>query len=116
MLRASDKIKSPAEHLKSLLKLFSMFKIRIWYDERIGNEDVPEAVGIMRINCGKIIVFSLDNQIIEHFMNTFVTNIVFQHVGLSWIIKSNQKLNFYFQLHSISWLINGSWYNTMCVI
>ena len=113
MLHASDKIRSPAEHLKSLLKLFPMFKTRIWYDESIGNEDIPEAVGIMRINCGKSIGCSLDNQIIEHFMTPFVTNTVFQHVGLSWIIKSNQKLKFYLQLHSIYWEIYGQLYITM---
>ena len=30
-----------------------MFKIKIIYDETIDNEDVPEDVGIMYINCGK---------------------------------------------------------------
>ena len=109
MLHKADQIEHPEEHFQSLLKKFSTFKISIFYDYTIGLEYFPEYFGIMRINCGKIIVFSLDNQIIEHFMNTFVTNIVFQHVVLSWIIKSNQKLIFCFQLHSISWLINGSW-------
>ena len=45
-----------------------MFKIRIIYDETIDNEDVPEAVGIMCFNDGKIIVFLLDNQNIENFI------------------------------------------------
>ena len=33
-----------------------MFKIIIIYDDTIDYEDVPEAVGIMCINCGKILV------------------------------------------------------------
>ena len=52
ILHAADNIERPSEHLKLLLKLFAMFKIRIIYDNTIGNEDVPEAVGIMCINCG----------------------------------------------------------------
>ena len=31
MLHTDNYIKSPSEHLQSLLKLFQMFKIRIWY-------------------------------------------------------------------------------------
>ena len=61
----------------------------------------------------KSIVCQLKNQTIEKFNTTFVTNMVFQHVGLSWIIKSNQKLNFYFQMNCPIWVINSSWYNTI---
>ena len=42
-----------------------MFKINIIYDDTIDRKDVPEAVGIMCINCGKNIGCSLDNQKIE---------------------------------------------------
>ena len=74
-----------------------MFKIIILYDDIIGLEDVPEDVGIMCINCVESIDFLLDNQTIEKSITPFVTNMVFQNVGLSWFTKSNQKLNFYFQ-------------------
>ena len=46
-----NNIKSPADNLQSLLKVFSMFKI--WYDESIVHEYVPNAVGVMCINFGK---------------------------------------------------------------
>ena len=85
----------------------------IWYYERIGHKDVTEAVGIMYIHRRKSIGCSLDNQPIENFITPFVTNMVFQNFGLSWIIQSNQNLNFYFQLHYPSWEINILWYNTM---
>ena len=38
---------------------------------------------------------------------------VFHHVGLYWIIQSNKNLIFYFQKHCPSWLLNGTWYNTI---
>ena len=38
-----------------------MFKIIVLYDETIGLEDVPKAVVVMYINCGKSTVYSLDN-------------------------------------------------------
>ena len=81
MLHAANNINCPAKHLKTLLKLYSMFKIVIIYDEIIGNKDVPEAVGIMYINCKKSVGFLLDNQMIENFITTFVTNMVFQNIG-----------------------------------
>ena len=36
---------------------------------------------------------------------------VLQHDGLYWIIQSNQKLNFDFHLHCISWVLNVPWYD-----
>ena len=68
----------------------------------IDNEDVPEDVGIMCINCGKNVGCSLDNHKIEDYITNFVTNIVLQHIGLFWIIDSNKDLNFNFQNHCTS--------------
>ena len=82
------------------------------YDETIGKFFIPEAITRMGINCGKIIGCSLDNQKIEDFITTFVTYIVFQRIGLFWIIKSNKNLHFDFQNHCTSWILNGPWYNT----
>ena len=55
MLYAEDNIERPKYHFKFLLKVFSIFKIRIIYDETIDNEYFPETVGIMFINCGKLL-------------------------------------------------------------
>ena len=55
----------------------------------------------------------LDIQPIEDFIAPFVSNIVFEHVGLTWIINTNQELNFYFQHPCTSWILNGPLYNTM---
>ena len=97
MLHAADNIQCPAEHLKYLFKAFSILNISIIYNDTIANKYVQKAVGIMCINCGESIGFFLDNQIIENFITPFVTNIVFQNVGLSWIIQPNKNLNLGFQ-------------------
>ena len=79
----ANHVKIPEEHLQSLLELFSMFKISIWYDETIVTIFFPYSVRIMCINSGKTIGCLLENQTIENFINIFVTNMVFRHVGLS---------------------------------
>ena len=112
MLYKSDNIEYPAENFKYLLKVLSMFKISIIYDETIYNKDIQKAVGIMCINCGKSIGCSLDNQNIKLYHH-FFQKIVFCHTGLSLIIQSNKSLIFDFQNHFPSWIIIGPWYNTM---
>ena len=79
-------IKGPVESLQYFLKVFPLFKIRLWYDKIIVQKQVPYYVVIMCINCGKNIGCSLDNQVIEYFITDFVTNMVFHNVGLSWIV------------------------------
>ena len=71
-----------------------MFKLRIIYDETIENKKFPEPVVIMRINYGKSVGCLLYNQKIEDWITISVTNIVFQHIGLVWINKSNKILYF----------------------
>ena len=41
VLNAANNIKSPEEHFQSLLKVFTMFNIRIWYDESIVHKSIP---------------------------------------------------------------------------
>ena len=108
-----DNIECPAEHLKYLFKLFSVLNIRIIYDDTFDNKYVPESVGIICINCGKFIGCLLDNKNIEKSITSFVTNMVFQNIGLFWIIHSHKNLSFHFQNHFPSWILNGAWNNTM---
>ena len=112
MLHAADNIECPSENLKPLLKVSLMFKISIIYDVTIDNEDVPEAIGIMCINCGKLIGCFLDNQKIKTFITTFVTSMVFHNIVLSLNIQSNKNPGFDFQNNCPSWILNGPWYNT----
>ena len=41
----------------------------------------------------------------------FLLNTVLYHVGLSWTIETNQKLEYDIYEHNIDWLTNGPWYN-----
>ena len=77
MLHTENNINIPEQNLQSLLNLFSMFKFRIWYDETIVKENSPNDVGILCINCGKVIDFLLENILIEKLITHFLINIVF---------------------------------------
>ena len=57
------------------------------YDDIIDNKDVPEAIGIMCIKCGKSTGCLLDNQYIYDFITTFVTSMVFQNICLPRIVQ-----------------------------
>ena len=111
MMNAADNIEFPEEHLKSLLKVFSMFKTSITYDETIDNEDVTEAVEIRCINGGKYIGCLLDNKNRETFITTFFTSMVLHNIVLSWIIQSNKNPSFGFLKNCPRWILDVPWYN-----
>ena len=90
VLHPENNINSLDEHFQLLLKVLSVFKLIIWYDGRIVQNNIPDADVIMCINCGKTIGCTLDNQAIEDFITPFGKNMVFQNVGLSWIFQTNQ--------------------------
>ena len=54
MFHTENHINSMAEHLQSLLKLLSMFKISILYYDTTVENNVPYDVGIMCISCWKM--------------------------------------------------------------
>ena len=89
-----------------------MIKINIIYDETIDKEYFSQAIGITCINCCKSIDFLLDDKHIKDFITPFVTNMVFQHITLFWIIQSNKNLNLDLKNHCPYWILNVAWYNT----
>ena len=70
----------PAEILHSSLKLFSMFKIRICYDSINVQKNVPDAMVIICINCGKTGSCTLNSKPLEDFITVFVTNVLFPNI------------------------------------
>ena len=90
MMHVENTMKEPSEIIQHLLKLFDMFNIRILYDKY----NVPDSLGIKCIYCNKVPVYLLYNKIVKYAITFFVTNMVFQHVGIYWIIKSKEKLTF----------------------
>ena len=39
-------------------------------------------------------------------------NTILHHVGMLWIVETNQKLKYDIDKHSIDWIAGGTWYNT----
>ena len=44
-------------------------------------------------------------------VTNFLLNTVLHHVGLSWIIETNQQWEYDIDEHSSNFLTNGHWYN-----
>ena len=76
--------------LESLLNVFYMSAISIWGNDK----DEPYAIGIKFKNCKKEIGYTIQNIPLKQFITTFVVNILFQRVGLAWIVENNENLNF----------------------
>ena len=57
MMNLEKTMKEPFKILQQFLKFFSVFNISIWYDNIIIQEQVPDDVVIMCVNCGKTVDF-----------------------------------------------------------
>ena len=71
--------------ITSLLKVFVMFYLSL-----IDDRDKLEAVAIRCINCKKTTGLFLRPPTFEEMINKFVLNAILRHVGMSWIISSNE--------------------------
>ena len=61
---------------------------------------------------GKTTGLSVKNINDNDTVTKFVLNKVLQHVGLSWIIETNQQLEYDIHKHNPNWITDGPWYNT----
>ena len=80
-------------HLKSsLLKMFSMFEIRL----SCGDDDL-DIVSLKCINCKKETDLNSETPftwVYDEVITKFVLNAMLHHVGMSWIISSNQEMDY----------------------
>ena len=76
----------PSYILQSFLKLFSMFKISIFYETNNVHKILQDALGIKYIKCDKVVGRKLENKPIDDVITVFVKNVLLCRVGLSWII------------------------------
>ena len=90
-----------------LLRLFAMFNIRLWYDNESFEGNVMDNIGIRCSNCGKTIGLSVKNTNYEDMVTKFLLNSVLHHVGLSWIIETNQLLELDIYKHNPYWITDG---------
>ena len=100
--------------LLSLLKMFAIFKMRLWYDKENLEKNVVENVSIMCRNCGKKTGLYLRNTNTNYkdMITKFVLNTVLHHVGMSWIIETIQQLEYDIYKDNPDWITYGTWYNT----
>ena len=92
----------------SLLKAFAMFELRI-----IDDRDKVKAIGIRCINCKKETGLYLGTSTLEEMITKFVLNAILHHVGMLWIICSNEEMKYKIdKINHKNWLNKVPWYNT----
>ena len=99
-----------ADHniLKSMLKLFYMFMIKIYYKDN----NITRGISTKCINIKKLGSYELKNGNISETIPVFVKSVVFQNIGISWIIESKELVKFIIEEQCCSCIVNGHWYNT----
>ena len=97
--------------ISSLLKMFAMFEICLSY--------VYEQLDVLSINCINCKrETSLDSKtnfsrLYDEIVTKLVLNAMLHHVGMSWIISSNQEMEYEInETNHQDWLNKGPWYNT----
>ena len=79
----------------------------------IDDRDKLDSISIRCTNCKKETVLYLTTFTLEEMITKFVLNTILHHVGMSWIICSNEKTKYQMdKINHPDWLNKGSWYNT----
>ena len=85
-----------------------MFKIKCWWSPR---EDEIKHTGvkiaIRYSNCGKGIIIDVDTMNTTHqdIITTFSLNKLLHHVGILWIIETNEQLQYDVDKNNSDWMI-----------
>ena len=96
--------------ISSLLKVFSMFEIRLMY-----KEGILDVVYLKCINCKREtgLDLKINSLVFDEIITKFVLNEILHNVGMSWIIRSNKEMNYDMDGNDHQdWLNKGPWYNT----
>ena len=111
MENTANKMQDYKGLISSLLKMFSMFEIRLSF----GGEDL-DTLSIKCINCKREIGLNPETSftwVYDEIVTKFVLNVMLHHVGMSWIISSNQETEYEMNTESnnLDWLNKVTWYN-----
>ena len=93
----ADMIENDENILTLLLKLFSMFKIKFWYNPR---EDEIKNIGVnIAIRCSNskketMIDVDILDTTQQNKITTFSLNKELHHVGMLWIIETHEQLQY----------------------
>ena len=98
--------------LPSFFKVFVMFKMCLWYDKEIHEENLVNNIAIWFINSGKTTGLSVENTNYKDMINKFGCNSVLHHVFISWIIDKNEQLEYDIGKYNPDLITNIPWYNT----
>ena len=107
----ANKIKDDKGLISLLLKMFSMFKIRLSF----GNEDLDD-LSINCTNCKRETGLNSETSftwVYDEIVTKFVLNAMLNHVGMSWIISYKREMEYEMNAESnhLDWLNKGPWYN-----
>ena len=94
----ADSINNDKNILPSLLKFFTMFKIKCWWNKK-EKDDLKQTVekfAIIYSHCGKETMIDVDllENDYQEIITTFVLNKMLHHVGMLWIIEKHQDLKY----------------------
>ena len=81
--------------IPSLLKVFAMFQMCLFYYKHNEEWSVIEAIAINYSNCDRRTGLFLKVNTVKEIITEFLLNKVLYHVGLSWIISSNKQIKYY---------------------
>ena len=104
-------MKNDTHLTSSLLKMFSMFEIRL----SVGDVDL-DSVSLKCINCKRETGLKTKSSFEEFYnkiITLFVMNSMLHHVGMSWIISSKKEMDYdnFINSKKLEWLDTGPWYN-----
>ena len=99
--------------IPSLLKVFAMFQMCLFYYKHNEEWSVIEAIAINYSNCDIRTGLFLKVNTVKEMIPKFVLNTELTYVGLSWIIFFLKKINYDIKenIHP-DWLNKGPCYNT----
>ena len=91
----------------------STFPSSLYLSLKYEEENVVESIAIGCRNCNKDTGLYLKDTTIEEMITKFVWHTIFNHVGMSWKILSNNEMLYEIEenYHSC-WFNKGPWYNT----
>ena len=109
MGHTANKMQDDKGLISSLLKMFSMFEIRLSY----GDKDL-DTVSLKCINCKRetgLKPETIFTWVYDEIIPKFVLNEMLHHVGMSWIISSNQEMEYEMNTESnnLDWMNKGPW-------
>ena len=94
--------------IPSLLKVFSMFELRL-----IGDKEKLDLIAISSINSKKETGLYLQNSTFEEMITKCVLDAILHHVGMSWIISSKDEMKYEIdEINHQDCLNKVPWYNT----